>query len=114
MDNIAKKRNVDSTDPFCARTDFFRAKCARSETTTSKQVRTFPAVACQLDKSKRISEFRRHKDVTNKVHVIGFLSQWKVYLDQLPLGPDGAEFFRGKPLDPTTLEKVCDLTITNE
>ncbi|KAI0775030.1 ACN9-domain-containing protein [Trametes elegans] len=51
------------------------------------------------------AEFRRHKDVTNKVHIIGFLSQWKVYLDQLPKGPE-ASSFRGKPLDPTTLEKM--------
>ncbi|KAI8982716.1 ACN9-domain-containing protein [Trametes punicea] len=51
------------------------------------------------------AEFRRHKDVTNKVHIIGFLSQWKVYLDQLPLGPE-AKNFKGKPLDPTVLEKM--------
>ena len=38
--------------------------------------------------------------------IIGFLSQWKMYLDQLPAGPEGGKAFRGKPLDPTTLEKV--------
>ncbi|KAI0749831.1 ACN9-domain-containing protein [Daedaleopsis nitida] len=52
------------------------------------------------------AEFRRHKETTNKVHIIGFLSQWKVYLDQLPAGPDGGKAFRGQPLDPTTLEKM--------
>ncbi|KAI0366272.1 ACN9-domain-containing protein [Pilatotrama ljubarskyi] len=51
------------------------------------------------------AEFRRHKEVTNKVHIIGFLSQWKMYLDQLPPGPE-AQSFRGKPLDPTVLEKM--------
>ncbi|KAI0636263.1 ACN9-domain-containing protein [Trametes polyzona] len=51
------------------------------------------------------AEFRRHKDITNKVHIIGFLSQWKMYLDQIPSGPE-AKAFRGKPLDPTTLEKM--------
>ncbi|KAI0787983.1 ACN9-domain-containing protein [Fomes fomentarius] len=51
-------------------------------------------------------EFRRHHKITNKVYVIGFLSQWKMYLDQLPAGPDGGKAFRGKPLDPTTLEKM--------
>ncbi|KAH9902603.1 hypothetical protein C8Q73DRAFT_634545 [Cubamyces lactineus] len=51
------------------------------------------------------AEFRRHKEVTNKVHIIGFLSQWKMYLDQLPAGPE-AKSFRGKPLDPTMLEKM--------
>ncbi|RDX43823.1 ACN9-domain-containing protein [Lentinus brumalis] len=52
------------------------------------------------------AEFRRHKETTNKVHIIGFLSQWKLYLDQLPAGPDGGKAFRGIPLDPTTLEKM--------
>ncbi|KAI0349729.1 ACN9-domain-containing protein [Trametes cingulata] len=51
------------------------------------------------------AEFRRHQEVTNKVHIIGFLSQWKMYLDQLPAGPE-AQSFRGKPLDPTMLEKM--------
>lgn len=51
-------------------------------------------------------EFRRHKDVTDPGHIIGFLSQWKVYLDQIPAGPD-ANRFRGKKLDPTVFEKVC-------
>ncbi|CCM02221.1 uncharacterized protein FIBRA_04301 [Fibroporia radiculosa] len=60
---------------------------------------TWASVNCVL-------EFRRHKDVTNKVHVIGFLSQWKVYLDELPSGAD-TEHFSGKKLDPTVLEKVC-------
>ncbi|EJF64699.1 ACN9-domain-containing protein [Dichomitus squalens] len=52
------------------------------------------------------AEFRRHRETTNKVHIIGFLSQWKVYLDALPAGPEGGKAFRGKPLDPTTLEKM--------
>ncbi|KAJ7879365.1 ACN9-domain-containing protein [Mycena leptocephala] len=30
------------------------------------------------------AEFRRHKAVTNPVHIIGFLSQWKAYLDYIP------------------------------
>jgi hypothetical protein len=51
------------------------------------------------------SEFRRHKDVTNPAYVMGFLTQWKMYLDQLPAGPD-AHAYRGKRLDPTIFEKV--------
>ncbi|SRR6266852_4672870 len=50
-------------------------------------------------------EFRRHKDVTDPGYIIGFLSQWKVYLDQIPVGPE-ADRFRGKRLDPTVFEKV--------
>jgi hypothetical protein len=53
------------------------------------------------------AEFRRHRDVTNPGHIIGFLSQWKVYLDQLPVGPE-AQQFRGKKLDPTTFEKLSE------
>jgi hypothetical protein len=53
------------------------------------------------------AEFRRHKDVTNPGYIIGFLSQWKVYLDQLPLGPE-AMHFRGKKLDPTIFEKLSE------
>ncbi|RHZ75763.1 hypothetical protein Glove_209g113 [Diversispora epigaea] len=29
------------------------------------------------------SEFRRHKDVTNPLHIIGFLNQWQVYLKDI-------------------------------
>ena len=63
-------------------------------------------VALRLDRSNTLLEFRRHRDVTNPGYIIGFLSQWKVYLDQLPLGPE-AQHFRGKKLDPTIFEKVC-------
>ncbi|KAJ8072026.1 hypothetical protein PM082_015584 [Marasmius tenuissimus] len=51
------------------------------------------------------AEFRRHRQVTNPVHIIGFLSQWKMYLQELPQGPTG-EVFRGKRLDPFMLEKM--------
>ncbi|KAG5638107.1 hypothetical protein H0H81_001785 [Sphagnurus paluster] len=51
------------------------------------------------------AEFRRHKEVNNPVHIIGFLSQWKMYLDQLPRDAE-AQKFSGKRLDPTVFEKV--------
>jgi hypothetical protein len=51
------------------------------------------------------SEFRRHKDATNPVYIMGFLTQWKMYLDQLPAGQD-ASAYKGKKLDTTTFEKV--------
>ncbi|KAF9647333.1 ACN9-domain-containing protein [Thelephora ganbajun] len=51
------------------------------------------------------SEFRKHKDVTNPVYIMGFLTQWKIYLDQLPASP-GARVYRGKKLDPTVFEKM--------
>ena len=39
------------------------------------------------------------------MYTMGFLTQWKVYLDQLPAGPD-ARAYKGKKLDPTIFEKV--------
>lgn len=38
---------------------------------------------------------------------MGFLTQWKAYLDQLPTGL-GAHVYKGKKLDPTMFEKVND------
>ncbi|KAF4613845.1 hypothetical protein D9613_008098 [Agrocybe pediades] len=52
------------------------------------------------------AEFRRHKEVTNPVYIMGFLSQWKMYLDEMPRAP-GQEF-RGKKLDPTMFEKMSN------
>ncbi|KAJ7021865.1 hypothetical protein C8F04DRAFT_972162 [Mycena alexandri] len=59
------------------------------------------------------AEFRRHKAVTNPVYIIGFLSQWKVYLDSIPVGPD-AKNFTGRKLDATVYEKVPLLYVTEQ
>jgi hypothetical protein len=56
------------------------------------------------------SEFKRHKDTDNPVHIIGFLSQWKLYLDQLPTSPNGQNF-SGLKMDPTVFEKVYMLLL---
>jgi len=50
------------------------------------------------------SEFRRHQKIDNPLHIMGFLSQWKMYLDELPSGPH--QEFKGRKLDPTVLEKM--------
>jgi len=50
------------------------------------------------------AEFRRHRDTTNPVHIMGFLSQWKVYLDELASQPGST--FRGRKLDPVAFEKM--------
>ena len=60
---------------------------------------------CVIPARVSSSEFRRHKDVANPAYTMGFLTQWKMYLDQLPAGPD-ARAFKGKKLDPTIFEKV--------
>lgn len=49
-------------------------------------------------------EFRRHRTTDNPLHIIGFLSEWKMYLDDLNKSA-GTEF-RGKALDPTVVESV--------
>ncbi|KAJ8584853.1 ACN9-domain-containing protein [Rhizopogon salebrosus TDB-379] len=49
-------------------------------------------------------EFRRHREVNNPVHVMGFLTQWKMYLDELPRDPSDSRNF--KKLDPTVFEKM--------
>ena len=55
-------------------------------------------------------EYRRHRDTTNPLHIIGFLSQWKIYLEQLPTSSDGGQF-KGKKLDTAVFEKVGYATI---
>ncbi|KAI6155506.1 ACN9-domain-containing protein [Pisolithus tinctorius] len=49
------------------------------------------------------AEFRLHREVTNPVHVMGFLTQWKRYLDELPRDPSAKNF---KKLDSTIFEKM--------
>jgi hypothetical protein len=51
-----------------------------------------------------LKEFRRHRETTNPVHIMGFLTQWKMYLDELPRDPSDSRSF--KKLDPTVYEKV--------
>ncbi|KAJ3994804.1 hypothetical protein F5050DRAFT_1574896 [Lentinula boryana] len=53
------------------------------------------------------AEFRRHRAVTNPIHIIGFLSEWKLYLEGLPAAKDGdGERFSGQRLDTSLLEKM--------
>lgn len=51
-----------------------------------------------------LAEFRNHRQVDNPLHIIGFLSSWKFYLDSLPTSPN--QPFRGHKLDPELIEKV--------
>ncbi|CAE6476551.1 unnamed protein product [Rhizoctonia solani] len=55
------------------------------------------------------AEFKRHQKIDNPVHIIGFLSQWKMYLDQMEQQANSAggfERFTGRRMDPTVFEKV--------
>lgn len=54
------------------------------------------------------AEFRRHQHIDNPLHIVGFCSQWKMYLDALladTKNPGGA---RGAYLDPSLLDKFSD------
>lgn len=53
-------------------------------------------------------EFRRHKNIDNPLQIIGFLSSWKMYLDQLEVQQGQPGGFRGQRLDPQLLEKMSD------
>lgn len=52
------------------------------------------------------AEFRRHKDVENPIHIIGFLTQWQQYGQQL----EGDEW-RGQKFDTSLLDKMSDQQI---
>lgn len=53
-------------------------------------------------------EFRRHRDIDNPLQIVGFLSSWKIYLDQLEVQQGAPGGFRGKRLDAELLEKMSD------
>jgi hypothetical protein len=52
------------------------------------------------------AEFRRHKDVENPLHIVGFLTQWQQYGQQLE--GDG---WKEEKLDAGFLEKMSDQQI---
>ncbi|CAG8467358.1 7815_t:CDS:2 [Ambispora gerdemannii] len=45
--------------------------------------RHLPAAHRALGDAYVKAEFKRHKDVDNPVHVVGFIGQWQVYLEEL-------------------------------
>ena len=57
------------------------------------------------------TEFRRHKTTDNPVHVMGFLLEWKRYLDEIESQYPGGRPFRGKLMDAIAFEKVRCLDI---
>ena len=52
------------------------------------------------------AEFRRHKDVENPLHIVGFLTQWQQYGQQLE--GDG---WKEEKLDAAFLDKLSDQQI---
>lgn len=47
------------------------------------------------------SEFRAHRSTENPVHIIGFLTEWQMYAQQIE-----GEAWRGEKMDKTKIEKM--------
>lgn len=108
--------HADFSVGSCGLIGYSRLRCAYWAMTTSSLVSLSSSAAFQpfnpsLIHPRRLdlhfTEFRRHRSTDNPLHIMGFLSEWKLYLDQLE-SAKGTEF-RGKPLDPTLLESVSSL-----
>ena len=52
------------------------------------------------------AEFRRHKDIDNPLHIVGFLTKWQEYGQKLE-GDD----WKGDILDKATVDKMSDQQI---
>ncbi|KAL0259992.1 hypothetical protein SLS55_005735 [Diplodia seriata] len=49
------------------------------------------------------AEFRAHKDVENPIHIIGFLTEWQMYAQQLE-----GDAWRGSKMDKAKVDKMSD------
>ena len=55
------------------------------------------------------AEFRRHQKIENPLHIVGFCSQWKMYLDAITRDAQQNEgLARGQSLDPDLLDRFSD------
>ncbi|ODN83145.1 acetate non-utilizing protein 9, mitochondrial, variant [Cryptococcus amylolentus CBS 6039] len=76
--------------------------------------RLLPAEMRYMGDSYVKSEFRLTRSTDNPLHIIGFLSQWKLYLDEVEssvITPDGRKKgetvqWRGKKLDADAFERL--------
>jgi hypothetical protein len=57
-------------------------------------------------------EFRRTRTTDNPIHIIGFLSQWKLYLDEVESATAKAEgtesVWRGRKMSEELFEKLSN------
>ncbi|KAL5408643.1 hypothetical protein PMIN03_006411 [Paraphaeosphaeria minitans] len=51
-------------------------------------------------------EFRAHKDIDNPVHIVGFLSEWQMYAQQL-----SGDAWKGAKMDSAKVDKMSDQQI---
>ncbi|CAG8566502.1 4090_t:CDS:1 [Cetraspora pellucida] len=57
------------------------------------------------------SEFRRHQNITNPIHIVGFLSEWQSYLEEIRQQSkleSTEEIKFGKKIELEDLEKFSD------
>ncbi|KAK8201595.1 hypothetical protein M8818_005849 [Zalaria obscura] len=52
------------------------------------------------------SEFRAHRNIDNPVHIIGFLSEWQSYAQQIE-----GNLWKGEKMDKTKIDKMSDQQI---
>jgi hypothetical protein len=66
--------------------------------------RSLPVEMKSLGDTYVKDEFKKHKDVENPLQIVGFLTQWKIYLDGIE--ENMATGYKGQPLDVAKFEKV--------
>ncbi|OKL55679.1 Succinate dehydrogenase assembly factor 3, mitochondrial [Talaromyces atroroseus] len=52
------------------------------------------------------SEFRAHRNIDNPIHIVGFLTEWQLYAQQLE-----GDSWQGNKLDKAKLDKMSDQQI---
>ncbi|KAJ4348343.1 uncharacterized protein N0V89_009717 [Didymosphaeria variabile] len=52
------------------------------------------------------AEFHAHKDIDNPVHIVGFLTEWQLYAQQL-----AGDAWKGAKMDRSKVEKMSDQQI---
>lgn len=53
------------------------------------------------------SEFRAHRDVENPVHIVGFLTEWQMYAQQIE-----GEAWRGERMEKGKVEKMSGMSLS--
>ncbi|KAJ9212822.1 hypothetical protein DTO166G4_5634 [Paecilomyces variotii] len=65
--------------------------------------RTLPPELRLLGDEYVKSEFRAHRNVENPIHIIGFLTEWQLYAQQVE-----GDKWKGEKLDKAKLDKMSD------
>ncbi|KAH7138156.1 hypothetical protein B0J11DRAFT_8431 [Dendryphion nanum] len=72
--------------------------------------RLFRAHRKKLNQEQRLlgdeyikKEFHAHKDIDNPVHIIGFLTEWQLYAQQIE-----GDSWKGEKMDRTKVDKMSD------